>query len=124
MKDEAKAARECFTSAITALSAAQAISRLGESLTEPTLPPSIASERSRLLARLSQTLRNPSLWKFGKRAAEARALGHHALIAARGSAQADDLKALNGIIVGAETLGSDLMRARMVLQGVSNAIPI
>src|SRR3954470_15616369 len=124
VKDEAKAARQCFTSAITALSAAQAISRLGESLTEPTLPPSIASERSRLLARLSQTLRNPSLWKFGKRAAEARALGHHALIAARGSAQADDLKALNGIIVGAETLGSDLMRARLVLQGASNAIPI
>ena len=30
VKDEAKAARECFTSAITALSAAQAISRLGE----------------------------------------------------------------------------------------------
>ena len=124
VKDEAKAARECFTSAITALSAAQAISRLGESLTEPTLPPSIASERSRLLARLSQTLRNPSLWKFGKRAAEARALGHHALIAARGSAQADDLKALNGIIVGAETLGSDLMRARMILQGKSNAVGI
>jgi uncharacterized membrane protein YccC len=124
VKDEAKAARQCFTSAITALSAAQAISRLGESLTEPTLPPSIASERSRLLARLSQTLRNPSLWKFGKRAAEARALGHHALIAARGSAQADDLKALNGIIVGAETLGSDLMHARMILQGKSHAVGI
>ena len=30
VKDEAKAARECFTSAIAALSAAQAISRLGE----------------------------------------------------------------------------------------------
>ena len=124
VKDEAKAARECFTSAITALSAAQAISRLGGSLTVGALPSSIASERSRLLARMSQTLRNPSLWKFGKRAAEARALGHHALIAARGSAQPDDLEALNGIIVGAETLGSDLMRARMVLQGVSNAIPI
>ena len=37
-------------------------------------------------------------------------------------AQADEIKALNGIIVGAETLGSDLMRARMVLQGKSNAI--
>ena len=92
--------------------------------TEATLPPSIASEGSRLLARLSQTLRNPSVWKFGRRAAEARALGRHALIAARGWAQADDLKALNGIIVGAATLGSDLMRARMVLQGKSNAIAI
>ena len=124
VKDEPKAARECFTSAITALSAAQAIGRLGESLTEATLPPSIAREGSRLLARLSRTLRHPSIRNFGKRAAEAHALGRHALIAARGWAQADDLKALNGIIVGAETLGSDLTRASTVLQGKSNAIAI
>jgi uncharacterized membrane protein YccC len=124
VKDEPKAARECFTSAIAALSAAQAISRLGESLTEATLPPSIAREGSRLLARLSRTLRHPSIRNFGKRAAETHALGRHALIAARGWAQADDLKALNGIIVGAETLGSDLTRASTVLQGKSNAIAI
>jgi uncharacterized membrane protein YccC len=124
VKDEPKAARECLTSAITALSAAQAISRLGESLTEATLPPSIAREGSRLLARLSRTLRHPSIRNFGKSAAEAHALGRHALIAARGGAQADDLKALNGIIVGAETLGSDLIRAPTVLQGKSNAIAI
>src|SRR3954452_11723403 len=121
VKDEPKAARECFTSAIAALSAAQAIRRLGESLTEATLPPSIGREGSRLLARLSRTLRHPSIRNFGKRAAEADALGHHALIAARGWAQADGLKALNGIIVGAETLGSDLTRAPTVLQGKSNA---
>ena len=124
VKDEPKAARECFTSAITALSAAQAIGRLGESLTEATLPPSIAREGSRLLPRLSRTLRHPSIRNFGKRAAETHALGRHALIAARGWAQADDLKALNGIIVGAETLGSDLTRASTVLQGKSNAIAI
>jgi uncharacterized membrane protein YccC len=124
VKDEPKAARECFTSAIAALSAAQAISRLGESLTEATLPPSIAREGSRLLARLSRTLRHPSIRNFGKRAAEAHALGRHALIAARGWAQPDDLKALNGIVVGAETLGSDLIRAPTVLQGKSDAIAI
>jgi uncharacterized membrane protein YccC len=122
--DDPKAANKCFTSAITALSAAQAISRLEGALVVGTLLPAIARERSRLLARLLQTLRHPSLWKFGKRAAEARALSRHALIAARGSAQADKIKALNGIIVGAQTLGSDLMRARMILQGRSNAIPI
>jgi uncharacterized membrane protein YccC len=124
VKDEPKAARECFTSAIAALSAAQAISRLGESLTEATLPPSIAREGFRLLTRLSRTLRHPSIRNFGKRAAEAHALGRHALMAARGWAQVDDLKALNGIIVGAETLGSDLIRASTVLQGKSNAIAI
>jgi uncharacterized membrane protein YccC len=124
VKDEPKLARECFTSAIAALSAAQAISRLKESLTEATLPPSIAREGSRLLARLSRTLRHPSIRNFGKGAAEAHALGRHALIAARGWAQANDLKALNGIIVGAETLGSDLIRAPTVLQEKSNAIAI
>jgi uncharacterized membrane protein YccC len=124
VNDDPKMARACLTSAITALSAAQAISRLRDSLSVDALVPSIASKASRLLARLSRTLRHPSIRKFGKRAAEAHALGRHALIAARGSAQAEEMKALNGIIVGAETLGFDLMRARIVLQGKSNAIRI
>ena len=88
------------------------------------MAPGNRREGSRLLARLSQTLRNPSVWKFGRRAGEARALGRHALVAARGSAQPEEIEALNGIVVGSATLGSDLMRARMVLQGKSNAIPI
>jgi uncharacterized membrane protein YccC len=122
VNENAKAARECFASAIAALSAAQAISRLRESLTEATLPPSIASEASRLLARLSRTLRNPSVRDFSKRAAEAYALGRHALSAARRSARAEEIKGLNGIIVGAQTLGSDLTRARIILQENSNAL--
>jgi uncharacterized membrane protein YccC len=124
INDEPKAARECLTSATTALSAAQAISRLRCSLTLGALLPSTVSKGSRLLARLSQTLRYPSIRKFRKRAAEAYALGRHALIAARGSHRADEIEALNGIIVGAQTLGSDLMRAGMILQGRSNAIRI
>jgi uncharacterized membrane protein YccC len=124
VNDDPKMARACLTSAITTLSAAQAISRVRDSLSVDAFAPSIARERSRLLARLSRTLRHPSIRKFGKRAAEAHALSRHALIAARRSAQAEEVKALNGIIVGAQTLGSDLMRARMVLQGKSNAIAI
>ena len=73
VKDEPKVAHECLTSALTALSAAQAISRLTGSLDVAVVAPPIDAERSRLLARLSQTLRNPSVWKFGRRAAEARA---------------------------------------------------
>jgi len=122
VNDDPNATRTCFASAATALSAAQAISRLRGSLGVRTLFPSIASETSRLLARLSRTLRNPSIRQFGKRAAEAYALGRHALIAARGGAE--EIKVLNGTIVGAQTLGSDLMRARMILQGKSNAIRI
>jgi uncharacterized membrane protein YccC len=82
VKDEPKAARECFTSAITALSAAQAISRLRSSFDARVVAPEIVAEGSRLLARLSQTLRNPSVWKFSRRAAEALALSRHALATA------------------------------------------
>jgi hypothetical protein len=86
--------------------------------------PRIAAEGARLLARLSQALRNPSVWKFRRRALEARALSRHALATARGSAEPKEIEALSGVVVGAATLASDLMRARMVLQGKSHAIAI
>jgi hypothetical protein len=124
VKDEPKAAHECFTSARTALSAAVAIGRLRGSIDGTVLAPGIAAQGSRLLARLAQTLRDPSAWKFSRRAGEARALGRHALAAARGSAEPEEIEALSGVVVGSATLGSDLMRARMILQGKSNAIPI
>ena len=124
VKDEPKVAHECVTSAAAALSAAQAIGRLKSALDRGVLPPGIAAKGARLLVRLSQTLRNPSVWKFSRRAAEARALSRHALATDRGSAEPAETQALTGIIVASATLGSDLMRARMVLQGKSNAIPI
>jgi uncharacterized membrane protein YccC len=123
VKDEPKVAHECFTSAVAAISGAQAIGRLKSSLDGRVLPPGIASKGSRLLVRLSQTLRNPSVWKFSRREREARALGRDALVA-RGSAQPEEIEALNRIVVGSATLGSELMRARMIMQGKSNAIPI
>ncbi|MFZ1089108.1 MAG: FUSC family protein, partial [Xanthobacteraceae bacterium] len=106
VKDEPKLAHECLTSALAALSAAQAIGRLKSALDGSMVAPAIAAKGSRLLARLSQTLRNPSVWKFSRRAGEARALGRHALAAARGSAEPEEIKALRGIIVGSATLGS------------------
>ena len=85
VKDAPKLAHECWASALAALSAAQAIGRLKSSLDGTVVAPGIVAEGSRLLARLSQTLRNPSVWKFSRRAGEARALGRHALATARGS---------------------------------------
>jgi hypothetical protein len=123
VKDEPKAAHECLTSAVAAISAAQAIGRLKSSLDGRVLPPGIAAKGSRLLVRLSQTLRNPSVWKFGRRAREARALGRDPLVA-RGSARPKEIEALNRIVVGSATLGSELMRSRIIMQGKSNAIPI
>ena len=124
VKDEPKVAHECLASALTALSAAQAIGRLKNPLDRTVVAPGIATESSRLLARLSQALRYPSVWKFGRRAGEARALSRHALATALGSVEPEEVEAMNGVVVGSATLGSDLMRARMVLQGKSNAIPI
>jgi uncharacterized membrane protein YccC len=58
VNDEPKLARECLTSALAALSAARAIGRLKSSLNAAEVVPAIANEVSRLLARLSQTLRD------------------------------------------------------------------
>jgi uncharacterized membrane protein YccC len=119
VKDEPKVAHECLTSAVAALSVAQAIDRLKSSLDARVVAPAIAAEGSRLLARLSQTLRNPSAWKFSRRAREARVLARHALATARGSAKPEEMEALSGVVVGSATLASDLLRA-----GRSHAIPI
>jgi uncharacterized membrane protein YccC len=124
VKEEPKIAHECSTSALAALSAAQAIGRLKSSVNGMVVAPAIAAEGARLLTRLSQTLRNPSVWKFTRRAGEARALGRHALATAKGSAVPEEVAALSEVVVGSATLASDLMRARMVLQGKSNAIRI
>jgi uncharacterized membrane protein YccC len=116
-KDDPNLAHECLTSALAALSAAQAIGRLKSSLDATMGVSRIVAEGSRLLGRLSQTFRNPSVWKFSRRAAEARALGRHALATLRGSAELKEIEALSGVVAGSATLGSDLMRARMILQG-------
>jgi uncharacterized membrane protein YccC len=124
VKDEPRIAHECWTSALAALSAAQAIGRLKNAIDGTVAAPGIAAAGSRLLARLSQTLRNPSVWKFSRRAGEARSLTRHALATARGSTEPQEIEVLSGVVVGSATLGCDLTRARMVLEGKSNAIPI
>src|SRR5262249_2615 len=71
VKEAPKIAHECLTSAVAALSAAQAVGRVKSSIDGGVLPPDVAAGSSRLLVRLSQTLRNPSVWRFTRRAAEA-----------------------------------------------------
>ena len=124
VKDEPRIAHECWTSALAALSAAQAIGRLKSAVDGTRAAPGIVAAGSRLLSRLPRTLRSPSVWKFSRRAAEARSLTRHALATARGSTEPQEIESLNGVVVGSATLGCDLMRASMVLKGRSNAIPI
>jgi hypothetical protein len=57
------------------------------------------------------------------RAGEALALGRHALATARAATTLEEIEALNGVVVGSATLGSDLMSAR-ILRGATNAIPV
>jgi uncharacterized membrane protein YccC len=124
VKDEPKLARECLASALAALSAAQAIGRLKGALDGVVGAPGITAEGSRLLAGVSQTLRNPSVSKLSGRAEEALALCRHALATLRGSAKPERVETVSGIVVGSATLASDLMRGRMIIQGTSDAIPI
>jgi hypothetical protein len=56
VKDEPKLAHEFLTSALAALSAAQAIGRLKSALDGSMVAPAIAAKGSRLLARLSQSI--------------------------------------------------------------------
>src|SRR5262249_54150119 len=63
VKDEPKVTHECWVSALTALSSAQAIGRLKSAIDGTVVAPEIAAAGSRLLAWLSQTLRIPSAWK-------------------------------------------------------------
>jgi len=121
VKDEPEIAHECFTSARAALSAAQAVGHLRSSIDARMMPRTVAAQGSRLLVRLSQALRNPSVGKLSKRAGEARALARHALATARGAAEPEEIEALSGVVVGSATLGFELMRARIILQEKSNA---
>jgi uncharacterized membrane protein YccC len=112
VKDAPRLAHECWAGALAALSAAQAIGRLKSAIDGTMVAPGIVTEGSRLLARLPQTLRHPSVWKFSRRAGEARALARHAFALARDSAKPQEIEALGGVVVGSATLGCDLMRAR------------
>jgi uncharacterized membrane protein YccC len=124
VKDDTKVMHECFASARAALSAAQDVDRLRSSLDARLVGPRIAAAGTRLLARLSQSLRNPSVWRFSRRAGEARALARQALVMARGSSEPKEIEALRAVVVGAATLASDLTRAHWGLRGRSDAIAI
>jgi hypothetical protein len=123
--DEPKVSDECHVRAMAALSAAQAIGRLRSALATSILPPAIAGEGAQLLTRLSQTLRYPSPSRLDESAADARALTHDALAAvATGSARVEQIQALNDVVVGSQTLVSELMRARIMLQENNHAFRI
>jgi uncharacterized membrane protein YccC len=123
VKDDPKAAVECFGNAVTGLSLAQSIGRLRSSLDATKVAPGIVAERSRLLALLSQAVRAPSAWKFSKAAHEARRLGRCGFVAVQRSTDAQEIDAITMLTVGSETLASTLMRESALSEGKQKCSP-
>ena len=122
LKDQPAAAQGCLARAVAGLSAGQAIGRLRAANDAGTLTPAIATKGSGLLDQLSRTLLHPSPAKFVKAAWAARALRRDALAAARVTNTPEEIEALGDVLVGAETLRSDLMRARVLMQEDRNVL--
>ena len=122
LKDQPAAAQGCLARAVAGLSAGQAIGRLRAANDAGTLTPAIATKGSGLLDQLSRILLHPSPAKFVKAAWAARALRRDALAAARVTNTPEEIEALGDVLVGAETLRSDLMRARVLMQEDRNVL--
>jgi uncharacterized membrane protein YccC len=122
LKGGPAAARECLAGAVAGLSAGQAIGRLRTAIDASPFALGIAAKGSDLLDQLSRILLHPSPAKFVKGAWAARALRRHALAAARVTNKAEEIEALGNVLVGCETLRSDLMRARVLLQEKRNVL--
>jgi len=122
LKDQPAAAQGCLARAVAGLSAGQAIGRLRAANDAGTLTPAIATKGSGLLDQLSRILLHPSPAKFVKAAWAARALRRDALAAARVTNKTEEIEALGDVLVGAETLRSDLMRARVLMQEDRNVL--
>ena len=122
LKDEHAGAHECLARAVAGLSAGQAIGRLRTAIDAGTLAPGIVTKGSDLLDRLSRILLHPSPAKFVQAAWAARALRRDALAAARVTNTPEEIEALGDVLVGAESLRSDLMRARVLMQEDRNVL--
>ena len=122
LKDQPAAAHGCLARAVAGLSAGQAIGRLRAANDAGTLTPAIATKGSGLLDQLSRILLHPSPAKFVKAAWAARALRRDALAAARVTNKTEEIEALGDVLVGAELLRSDLMRARVLMQEDRNVL--
>lgn len=122
LKDEHAGPHECLARAVAGLSAGHAIGRLRTAIDAGTLAPGIATKGSDLLDRLSRILLHPSPAKFVKAAWAARALRRDALAAARVTNTPEEIEALGDVLVGAESLRSDLMRARVLMQEDRNVL--
>jgi uncharacterized membrane protein YccC len=101
--------------AVAALSAARAIDMLRSRVGVDRLAPTIATDLSMLLQRISRTSLRYGRASFTRYAWEARLLKRRALSRARTATNADDIGVLGTVVVGCETLRSSLIKARLLV---------
>jgi uncharacterized membrane protein YccC len=116
VKDEPSTARQCYALAMTALSMGYATDRLKTTL-NAALPPRIKHEIEMLLGRVSETLARPSRAGLVKRAWEARGARTRLLKEARTTNKIQEAIALGRALVGCESLRTNLLKARVLLNG-------
>jgi uncharacterized membrane protein YccC len=108
--------RSCLVVGAIALSNGRAIVQLRAAMATGHLPPGTVRELSSLLHALSRTYADPSRTSLTASAWKARALSRRSLETARGASASDEIDAINGVVVGCETLRSNLLRTRKLVQ--------
>jgi len=115
IKEEPSMGR-CAAEAVATLSAARAIDMLRRPVGVDQLAPTIATDLSMLLQRISRTSLRHGRASLTRYAWEARLLKRRALSLARTATNADDIGVLGTVVVGCETLRSGLLKARLLVQ--------
>ena len=113
---EEPAMGRCAAEAVATLSAARAIDMLRRPVGLNQLAPTIATDLSMLLRRISRTSPRHGRASFTRYAWEARLLKRRALSVARTATSADDISVLGTVVVGCEILRSGLLKARLLVQ--------
>ena len=115
IKDESPLARDCMVSGAIVLSSGRAIDRLRTAIRTERLPLKIYTEVSTLLKGLSRTCLHPSWPGFTKSAWEARVVARHSLVKARTASDPAETDVLAEVVIGCETLRSNLLKGRLLL---------
>lgn len=117
VKGEPSTARECYAVAMASLSMAHAADRLKRTL-NAALPSRIKREIEVLLDGVSEAFAFPSGAGFVKQACEARRIRTHILEEARATNKIKEATALGHALIGCESLRTNLLKARILLNEV------
>jgi uncharacterized membrane protein YccC len=121
VKEEPLAVRQCCAMAMAALSMGYAIDRLNKAFQAGRITPRMRVQIETLLSKISETFLKPSRASLTTRAWEARAVRKVSLKEARASSETEEVAALGLVLIGCETIRSNLLMARILLSETSDA---